>query len=49
VSISSGTHIHSTTLSDFTATTVTAFDIMAMNVTTTATAAYINGVLSCKE
>jgi len=49
VSISSGTHIHSTTLSDFTTTSVAAFDIMALNVTTVSTAAYINGVLSCKE
>jgi hypothetical protein len=49
VSISSGTHIHSTTLSDFTTTAVTAFDVMALNVSTTATAAYINGVLACQE
>jgi len=49
VSISSGTAIHSTTLSDFTTTTITANDILAMNVTTVATAAFVNGVLSCQE
>jgi len=48
VSISSGTAIHSTTLSDFTTTTITADDIVAMNVTTVATAKYVNGVLECK-
>ncbi len=49
VGISSGTAIHSTTLSDFTSTTVTANDIMAMNVTASATASYVNGVLQCNE
>jgi hypothetical protein len=49
VGISTGTAIHSTTLSDFTTTTVTANDIMAMSVTVTATAKFVNGVLSCQE
>jgi len=49
VSISSGTAIHSTTLTDFTTTAVAASDILAMNVTAVATAAYVNGVLSCQE
>ncbi len=47
VSISSGTANHSTTLSDFTTTTVTANDIMAMNVTAVTTAKYVQGVLQC--
>lgn len=49
VGISSGTAIHSTTVSDFTTTTVTANDIMAMNVTAVATAAFVNGVLQCGQ
>jgi len=49
VSISSGTAIRSTTLSDFTTTTVAANDFMAMNVTAVATAKFVNGVLSCQE
>lgn len=49
VGISSGTAIHSTTVSDFTTTTVTANDIMAMNVTAVATAAYVQGVLQCNQ
>lgn len=49
VGISSGTAIHSTSLGDFTTTTVTANDILAMNVTAAATIAYINGVLQCDE
>jgi hypothetical protein len=49
VSIASGTAIHSTTVSDFTTTTVTQNDIMAMTVTTVATAKYVNGVLECDQ
>ena len=49
VAISSGTAIHSTTLTDFTTTTVTANDIMAMNVTAVATAKYVAGVLECDQ
>jgi hypothetical protein len=49
VGISSGTAIHSTTLSDFTTTTVAANDIMAMNVTAVATAKFVNGVLKCDQ
>lgn len=49
VSISSGTAIHSTTLSDFTNTTVAANDILAMNVPTVSGAHYVNGVLQCNE
>lgn len=49
VSISSGTAIHSTTTSDFTSTTVTANDIIAMNVTAVSSAKFVNGVLQCDE
>jgi hypothetical protein len=49
VSISSGTAIHSTTLTDFTTTTVTANDIIAMNVTAVSTAKFANGVLECDQ
>jgi hypothetical protein len=49
VQISTGTAIHSTTLSDFTTTTVNANDIMAMNITAVSTAQYVNGVISCHE
>lgn len=48
VAISTGTAIHSTTMTDFTSTTVSANDIMAMNVTTVATAKYVNAVLECQ-
>jgi len=49
VGVSSGTAIRSTTLSDFTTTSVAANDFMAMNVSAVATAATVNGVLSCQE
>lgn len=49
VAISSGTRIQSSTVSDFTTTAVAAHDQIAMNVTAVATAAYVNGVLSCQE
>lgn len=49
VGISTGTAIHSTTVSDFTSTTVTANDILAMNVTAVATAKYVSGVLACDQ
>jgi hypothetical protein len=49
VGISTGTAIHSTTTSDFTTTTVTANDILAMNVTAVATAKYVQGVLQCDQ
>jgi hypothetical protein len=48
VGIASGTAIHSTTLSDFTTTTVTANDIMAMNITAASGPTYVNGVLQCQ-
>ena len=47
VGISSGTAIHSTTVTDFTTTAVAANDILAMNVTAVATAKYVQGVLQC--
>jgi hypothetical protein len=47
VSISSGTAIHSTTLSDFTTTSVAANDIMAMAVTAVSSAKFVSGVLEC--
>jgi len=50
VSISSGTAIVSTTLSDFTTTTITADDLMAMDITAVAGGATIlNGTLGCSE
>lgn len=49
VSISTGTAIHSTTMSDFTATTVTANDIMAMNVTAASGVRFVRGVLGCTQ
>jgi hypothetical protein len=49
VGISTGTAIHSTTTSDFTTTTVTANDILAVNVTAVSTAAYLNAVLQCDQ
>jgi hypothetical protein len=49
VGISSGTAIHSTTLSDFTTTAIAANDIIAMNVSAASGSAYVNGVLACKE
>ncbi|MGH3430900.1 MAG: hypothetical protein ACRDQZ_25580 [Mycobacteriales bacterium] len=47
VSISTGTAVHSTTLSDFTATSVAAGDVMAMNVTAASGASYVLGELEC--
>lgn len=49
VGISSGTAIHSTTVSDFTTTAVAPNDILAMNVTAVATAKYVSGVLQCDQ
>lgn len=49
VGISSGTAIHSTTVSDFTSTTVSANDIMAMNVTAASGPKYVSGVLQCDQ
>lgn len=49
VSISSGTAAHSTSLGDFTSTTITANDILAMNVTAVSGAtSFVNGVLGCQ-
>jgi hypothetical protein len=49
VGISSGTAVTSTSLGDFTTTSVAANDAIAMNVTAVATAKFVNGVLSCQE
>lgn len=49
VSISSGTHVASNTVSDFTSTQINYKDVLAMNVTAVATATYVNGVLFCAE
>lgn len=49
VAISSGTAIHSATLTDFTSTSVALNDIVAMNVSTVATAKYVQGVLQCNQ
>lgn len=49
VGISSGTAIHSATVSDFTSTAIAANDILAMNVTAVATAKYVTGTLQCDQ
>lgn len=49
VSTGINTAIHSTTLTDFTATTVTKDDIMAMNITGSSGARFVNGVLQCDQ
>jgi hypothetical protein len=49
VSISTGTAIHSTTMTDFTTTAVAANNIMAVNITAVATAKYANIVLECDQ
>jgi hypothetical protein len=49
VSISSGTAIHSSTVTDFTSTAVSANDILAVNVTTVATAKFLNAVIECTQ
>ena len=49
VSISTGTAVHSTTLTDFTTTAVSKDDILAMNVTASATAKYVSATLQCDQ
>jgi hypothetical protein len=49
VAISSGTAIQSSTMSDFTTTSVATNDIMAMDITAVSSASLINGVLLCQE
>ena len=49
VAISTGTSVHSTTTSDFTSTAVAAFDIIAANITTIATAKYLSATLECQR
>jgi len=49
VSLSSGTAVHSTTVTDFTSTTVSANDIMAANITAVATAKMVQAALQCDE
>jgi hypothetical protein len=49
VGISSGTAIHSTTVTDFTSTAVSANDIIAMNVSTVATAKFVSATLECDQ
>lgn len=49
VSIASGTAIHSTTITDFTSTAVSANDMIAMAVTAVATTRSITGVLQCNQ
>jgi hypothetical protein len=50
VSLSSGTKIDSTTLSDFTTTAVTLNDSIIMDITTVAGGmTYLDGVLGCSE
>jgi hypothetical protein len=47
VGISSGTALHSTTLSDFTTIVVAKDDMLALNVTAVATAKYVSATLQC--
>jgi len=49
VSISTGTAIHSTTLTDFTTTSIAAYDIMAANVYAVTTAKFVNATLECQQ
>lgn len=49
VGVSSGTVNQSTTLTDFTTTSVAAHDIMAMNVTAVSGPTVVNGVLQCNQ
>lgn len=49
VAISTGTAIHSTTVTDFTTTAVSANDILAMNVSTVATAKFVSASLECDQ
>lgn len=48
VSLTSGTAIHSTTLTDFTSTTFAANDIIGVNLTAVSSATYVNVVFQCK-
>jgi hypothetical protein len=48
LSISAGTAVHSTTLTDFTTTTITANDILAFNLDAVATATKLSFVLQCQ-
>lgn len=47
VAIATGTVIESTDMSDFTTVAINAGDILAMNVSTTATAKYVSATLQC--
>jgi len=47
VALSSGTAIHSTTVSDFTSTAIAANDIVAINLFAVASATFINVVIQC--
>lgn len=48
VSLASGTHIHSTTLTDFTTTTVSAGDIIAVALTASATNIGVTATVECQ-
>lgn len=47
VAISTGTAVHSTTVTDFTSTAIAANDILAFNLTAVATATYVNFIIEC--
>lgn len=49
VSISSGTAVTSSTLSDFTSTAIASGDRLVMDITAVTTATMVNGVLACQE
>jgi hypothetical protein len=48
LSLSTGTAIHSTTLTDFTTTSITANDIVAFNLSAVATAKYVSVQVNCQ-
>lgn len=49
ISLSTGTAVHSTTVTDFTSTAIAANDILAFNISTVATAKYAALVLQCNR
>jgi hypothetical protein len=49
ISLSTGTALHTATLTDFTTTAISANDILAANISAVSTAAYLNVVLECHE
>jgi len=48
VSLSTGTHVRSTTLSDFTTTAIAANDVVAANITAVTSSQFVNFTLGCQ-